>query len=161
MGERRIVVDLGSQRLALWEGDELLSEYPVSTAAKGAGEAEGSERTPRGRHRVCEKIGAGCAPRQVFVGRVPTGEVCTPELARREPERDWILTRILWLEGLEEGRNRGGAVDSRARTIYIHGTPEEARIGEPVSHGCIRMRNDDVAELFERVEVGTPVEIVE
>lgn len=106
-------------------------------------------------------IGAGAPRGAVFVGRETTGEVCTPERFAAEPGRDWILTRILWLEGLEEGRNRGGDVDSRRRFIYIHGTPDEARLGEPASHGCIRMRNEDVAALFERVDVGTPVEIVE
>lgn len=154
-------VHLGAQQLELWEGDLLLARYRVSTSARGAGEADGSEQTPRGLHAVCEKIGAGCAPGTVFVGREPTGELCTPERIRREPGRDWILTRILWLQGLEPGRNRGAGVDSRERFIYIHGTPEEGRIGEPASHGCIRMRNDDVVELFDRVEVGTPVEILE
>jgi hypothetical protein len=161
MPERRVRVHLGAQQLELWEGDLLLARYRVSTSARGAGEADGSEQTPRGLHAVCEKIGAGCAPGTVFVGREPTGELCTPERIRREPGRDWILTRILWLQGLEPGRNRGAGVDSRERFIYIHGTPEEGRIGEPASHGCIRMRNDDVVELFDRVEVGTPVEILE
>ena len=135
--------------------------WPVSTAARGAGERDGSEQTPRGRHAVRQKIGAGAPERAVFVGREPTGEVCTADRFADEPERDWILSRILWLDGLEEGRNRGGDVDSRARFIYIHGTPDEARIGEPASHGCIRMRNRDVIALFDRVEEGIEVEIVE
>ncbi|MGH0030665.1 MAG: L,D-transpeptidase family protein [Myxococcota bacterium] len=161
MGERRIVVQVGPQQLELWDGDERLAVYPVSTSARGTGERDGSEQTPRGRHRVCRKIGAGCPPRSVFVAREPTGEVCTPERFAADPERDWILTRILWLDGQEEGRNRGAGVDSRERFVYIHGTPDEASIGRPASHGCIRMRNDDVIELFDRVEVDTPVEIVE
>ena len=161
MGEKRVVVHLAAQRLELWEGDALQATYAVSTSAKGAGEAQDSEQTPRGLHEVCEKIGADRPPRAVFVGREPTGEICTPDLAAAEPERDWILTRILWLQGLEEGRNRGPGVDSKERFIYIHGTPEEHRLGEAASHGCIRMGNAEVAELFDRVEVGTRVEIVE
>jgi hypothetical protein len=157
----RVVVRLAAQQLELWKGAARLASWSVSTSARGAGEQQDSERTPRGLHAVCEKIGDGCAPGSVFVGRQPTGEVCTPELVQSEPGRDWILTRILWLQGLEQGRNRGPGVDSRDRTIYIHGTPDEERIGEPASHGCIRMRNHEVIELFDRVEVGTRVEIVE
>jgi lipoprotein-anchoring transpeptidase ErfK/SrfK len=159
--QRRIRVRLSEQRLELVEDGEVVEAWPVSTAARGAGERDGSEQTPRGRHAVRQKIGAGAPERAVFVGREPTGEVCTAERFAGEPERDWILSRILWLDGLEEGRNRGGDVDSRARFIYIHGTPDEARIGEPASHGCIRMRNRDVIALFDRVEEGTEVEIVE
>ena len=159
MAERRIRVDLGAQRLDLLEGEEVLASYPVSTAAKGTGEREGSEQTPRGLHEVRARIGAGAPEGAVFVGRRPTGEICTPEMFRAEPERDWILTRILWLRGLEVGVNRLGDVDSMRRYIYIHGTPDEAAIGTPASHGCIRMRNEDVIELFDLVEVGTRVEI--
>jgi L,D-transpeptidase YbiS len=159
--ERRIRVDLRAQRLELLEGERRLRAWPVSTSAKGAGEQEGSERTPRGRHEVRAKIGAGAPPGAVFVGRRPTGEVCTPERARTEPARDWILSRILWLRGLEVGRNRRGRVDSMRRYIYIHGTPDEAALGTPASHGCIRMSNAAVIELFELVEPGAEVEIVE
>jgi hypothetical protein len=158
---RRIRVDLSAQRLELLQGERPLRVWPVSTAAKGAGEEEGSEQTPRGRHEVRAKIGVGAPLGAVFVGRRPTGEVCTPERALAEPGRDWILTRILWLRGLEVGRNRLGRVDSMRRTIYIHGTPDEAALGTPASHGCIRMRNADVIELFDLVEPGTEVEIVE
>jgi hypothetical protein len=159
--ERRIRVDLGAQRLELLEGGRCLRAWPVSTAAKGAGEEEGSERTPRGLHEVRAKIGAGAPAGAVFVGRRPTGEVCTPVRWRAEPERDWILTRILWLRGLEIGRNRLGRVDSMRRHVYIHGTPDEAALGTPASHGCIRMRSADVIELFDLVAPGTRVEIVE
>ena len=158
---RRIHVSLASQTLELWEGDELLARYPVSTARRGAGEEQDSERTPRGRHQVRAKIGAGAPLGAVFVGRRPTGEICTPELYAADPERDWILTRILWLSGLEPGRNRLGRVDSMRRYIYIHGTPDESSLGRPASHGCVRMRNEDVVELFERVEPGTEVDITE
>lgn len=161
MSDRRLRVDLGAQTLALIEDGRVVRSFPVSTAAKGAGEREGSEQTPRGRHAVREKIGAGAPPGTVFAGRRATGEICTPGRFEAEPERDWITTRILWLDGLEEGRNRGGDRDSHARTIYIHGTPDESRLGRPASHGCIRMRDSDVAWLFDRVEVGTLVEIEE
>ena len=158
---RRIRVDLRLQRLDLLEGDQFLASYPVSTAAKGAGEREGSERTPRGLHEIRAKIGAGAPMSAVFVGRRPTGEICTPEMVRAEPQRDWILTRILWLRGLEPGKNRFGTVDTMRRYIYIHGTPHEATLGIPASHGCIRMRSADVIELFDSVEPGMPVEIVD
>jgi lipoprotein-anchoring transpeptidase ErfK/SrfK len=161
MPERRLRVHLASQTLELIEDGEVVRRFPVSTASKGAGERAGSEQTPRGRHVVREKIGAGAQAGAVFVGRRPTGEVCTPERFAAEPDRDWITTRILWLDGDEPGRNRGGDRDSGARFVYIHGTPDEERIGRPASHGCIRMRDADVALLFDRIEVGTPVEIVE
>ena len=159
MVEQRIRIDFGSQTLELLEGPRVLARFAVSTAALGAGEQEGSEQTPRGLHEVRAKIGAGAPEGAVFAGRRPTGEVCDAELMRAEPGRDWILTRILWLRGLEPGRNRSGRVDSMRRYIYIHGTPEEATIGTPASHGCIRMRNADIIDLFDRVAIGTPVEI--
>jgi hypothetical protein len=161
MRSRRIRIDLRQQRLELHEGAALLAAYPVSTAAKGAGERSGSERTPRGRHEICAMIGVAAPEGAVFVGRRATGEICTEALFAADPERDWILTRILWLSGLEHGRNRSGQVDSRRRYIYIHGTPDEASLGRPASHGCVRMRNADVIELFERVWVGTRVDLVE
>jgi lipoprotein-anchoring transpeptidase ErfK/SrfK len=157
---RRIRIDLRSQRLELLGGDRVLASYPVSTSEKGAGEHEGSERTPRGLHEVRAKIGAGAPIGAVFVGRRPTGEICTPEMMRADPGRDWVTTRILWLRGLERGKNRLGTVDSMRRYIYIHGTPHEALVGTPASQGCIRMRNADVIELFDAVDAGTPVEIV-
>jgi lipoprotein-anchoring transpeptidase ErfK/SrfK len=154
-------VRLGSQRLELLEGARVLRAWTVSTAAKGAGEREGSEQTPRGLHEIRAKIGAGAPEGAVFVGRRPTGEICTPEQVQAEPNRDWMLSRILWLRGLEVGQNRLGSVDTMRRYIYIHGTPDEAALGTPASHGCVRMRNADVIELFDLVEAGTPVEIVE
>jgi lipoprotein-anchoring transpeptidase ErfK/SrfK len=154
-------VDLDAQTLELIEDGRVVRSFRVSTSAKGPGEVEGSEQTPRGRHAVREKIGAGAMPGAVFVSREPTGEVCTPERFRSEPERDWITTRILWLGGLEPGLNRGGDRDSHSRYVYIHGTPDVSKLGSPASHGCIRMRDTDVAWLFDRVEVGTIVEIEE
>lgn len=157
MSERVIRVSIPDQRLTLLAGEAPLAIYPVSTARNGPGEQRGSGCTPRGWHRVRVKIGAGLPPNTVFVGRRPTGEIYGPELAARHPERDWILTRILWLTGLEPGCNRGGDRDTLRRFIYIHGCPDEAPISVPLSHGCIRMRNQDLLELFERVEAGDRV----
>jgi lipoprotein-anchoring transpeptidase ErfK/SrfK len=154
-------VHLGRQRLILWEGERMLSEYPVSTARNGPGERFGSGCTPRGWHVVRARIGAGAPPNAVFVGRRPTGEIYSPELAARFPDRDWILTRILWLSGLEPGRNRLGRVDSMRRYIYIHGTPDSEPMGVARSHGCVRMRNPDLLELFDRTPAGTPVHLQE
>lgn len=158
-----IEIDLRLQQLYLWEpvpdGDILIRQYPVSCATNGAGEQNGSYCTPLGRHRIAEKIGAGAPLFSAFKSRQPTGEIWTPELDAANPGRDWILTRILWLEGLEPGRNQGGTVDTHNRYIYIHGTHEEHKIGTSASHGCIRMKNADVAELFDLVEVGTEVRI--
>jgi lipoprotein-anchoring transpeptidase ErfK/SrfK len=155
-----IIVRLAEQRLELLREGCLSASYPVSTAANGAGEEQGSGCTPRGRHRIRIKIGAGEPENAVFVGRRPTGEIYAPDLGARYPERDWVLTRILWLTGLEPGRNRGGSRDTLRRFIYIHGCPDSEPMGEPRSHGCIRMRNRDLLELFQQVEAGTTVEIV-
>jgi lipoprotein-anchoring transpeptidase ErfK/SrfK len=150
-------VDITRQQLRLLLGGETVASYTVSTAANGPGERHGSECTPRGRHVIRARIGAGCPPGTVFVGRRPTGEIYAPELRAAGPDRDWILTRILWLSGCEPGRNRFGDVDTMRRYIYIHGTPEDVELGVPGSHGCIRMANADVIELFDRVTVGTSV----
>lgn len=158
---KHIRIDIASQRLQLLQGERLLREYPVSTARNGPGEVFGSGCTPRGRHRIRLKIGAGCPPETVFVGRRPTGESYSPELAERYPGRDWILSRLLWLTGCESGRNRGGRCDTLRRFIYIHGTSDGDHLGLPVSHGCVRMDKADIVELFDRVEVGTQVEICE
>jgi lipoprotein-anchoring transpeptidase ErfK/SrfK len=161
MSERHIHISLADQCLRLIDRGRILGEYPVSTARNGAGERSGSERTPRGWHRIRALIGTGCATGTVFLARRPTGEIWSEALARGEPERDWILTRILWLCGEEPGRNRLGDVDTMRRYIYIHGCPDAMVDGRPGSHGCIRMRNADVIDLFDRVTVGTRVLIEE
>ncbi len=158
---RQIRVDLSRQHLWLLEGERLLADYPVSTGAAGAGERLGSGCTPRGLHRIRIKVGAGCPENAVFVGRRYTGEIYSPELEALSPRRDWILTRILWLSGQERGRNRGGACDTLRRYIYIHGCPDSRPMGITASHGCIRMRNRDLIDLFDRVDAGTPVDIQE
>lgn len=159
--DTRIEIDLTNQRLRLLRGDTACAEWAVSTAANGAGERWGSECTPRGELRVRVKIGHDCPVNTVFSGRRPTGEIYTPELGLEHPGRDWILTRILWLTGTEPGFNRGGDRDTLRRFIYIHGCPDSAPVGRPGSHGCIRMRNRDLIELFEQVDVGTRVSVRE
>jgi L,D-transpeptidase YbiS len=158
---KRIRVSIADQRLQLWQGDECVFESQVATASNGPGEQFGSECTPRGEHVVRAKIGAGCRENTVFLGRRPTGEIYSPALREEYPDRDWILTRILWLSGTEPGVNRLGKVDTMRRYIYIHGCPDEDPMGIPGSHGCIKMRNADVITLFDRVDVGTPVIITE
>ena len=135
--------------------------YPVSTAKNGFGEVNGSLKTPRGLHEIRAKIGHGMPVNTVFVGRRPNGQTYSPQLALNSPGNDWILTRILWLRGLEWGKNRGGNVDSMRRFIYIHGTPDSVQLGTPGSIGCIRMRNHDVLELFDITPVGTNVLLLE
>jgi lipoprotein-anchoring transpeptidase ErfK/SrfK len=158
---KRIVIDPSKQELTLFEDDRVLRRYPVSTAKNGLGEKNGSFRTPRGRHIVRAKIGAGQPENTVFVRRRPTGETWSRELHEKFPGRDWMLTRLLWLSGKEPGKNRLGDVDTMRRYIYIHGSPETAQMGKPGSIGCIRMRNRDIVELFELVPPYTPVEILD
>ena len=156
-----IDIDLTHQRLELKEANETLLCFDVSTALNGPGEQLASHCTPRGWHEVCEKFGDGCDVNTVFVARCPTGEIYDEALKVAHPERDWILTRILWLSGTEPGRNKGGEVDTRNRYIYLHGSPDGTQIGKPGSIGCIRMHNRDVIALYEWVPVGTPVHIYE
>lgn len=151
----KILIDTARQELRF--GDRT---YPVSTAKNGLGEKNGSFCTPRGRHIVRAKIGAGQPLYSVFVRRRPTGEIWTPELHQKHPGRDWMLTRLLWLSGREVGKNRLRDVDTMRRFIYLHGTHDFAEMGKPGSHGCIRMRNEDIVELFERVPPYTEVEIL-
>ena len=154
-----IVISIAQQRLNLFSAGQLLQDYAISTAKNGVGQENGSGCTPVGEHTIRAKVGANSPIGTVFAGRRPTGEVFTPELAEQYPDRDWILTRILWLCGREPGVNRCGTVDTLRRYIYIHGCPDTAPMGIPESHGCIRMRNEDVIDLFERVSVGTVVRI--
>ncbi len=158
----KIEINITNPQLDLFDDTgSALRRYAVSTAAKGVGEESGSLCTPRGRHVIRAKIGAGEPENTVFVGRRPTGEIYTSELGTQFPGRDWILTRILWLSGCELGFNRLGNNDTMRRYIYIHGTPDTSRMSIPDSHGCIRMRNADLIELFDLVPVGTVVEIIE
>lgn len=158
----RITIPVKLQQLRLYDDQQnLLREYSVSTATNGVGELKGSYCTPRGKHVIRAKIGNGLPENAILVGRRPTGEQYTTEMRERFPERDWILTRILWLSGCEPGFNRLGKTDTMRRYIYIHGSPDSAPMGIPGSHGCVRMRNRDIVELFDLVPAGTEVEIIE
>ena len=156
-----IEIDIPSQVLTLYEGKNVVACYPVSTAKNGTGEKNGSECTPRGEHQIRAKIGTNAEENSVFVGRRATGEIYSSLLQQQFPERDWILTRILWLSGLEHGKNRGGEVDTMRRYIYIHGCPDEDSFDTPSSHGCVKMRNKDIIDLYERVDAGTRVSILD
>lgn len=153
-----IRISVSHQTLHLHDGQGARA-YRISTATNGVGCEAGSFRTPRGLHRVRLKIGEGCPSKTVFVGRRPTGEILSEELQQQWPERDWILSRILWLDGLVTSLNRGGSVDTLRRYIYIHGTADEQKLGVPSSHGCIRMANADVIDLFGLVSIGSLVTV--
>ena len=157
-----IHISIGQQTLSLFAEDgQLVRRYPVSSGRQGVGEERGSYRTPRGRHLIRAKIGAGLPENTVFIARRPSGELYSSELGSAFAQRDWILTRILWLSGCEPGFNRLGTVDTMRRYIYIHGSPDSATMGIPGSHGCIRMHNRDIIDLFERVPPYTSVDIAE
>jgi lipoprotein-anchoring transpeptidase ErfK/SrfK len=158
---RTIHISLLRQQLDLCDDGKLLRRWLISSAGRGAGEQRGSFQTPRGEHVIRAKIGAGRALNTVFVGRRPTGEIWSPELAAQHPKRDWILTRILWLSGAQRGFNRLGEVDTMRRYIYLHGSPDSVPMGTPGSIGCIRMRNSEITELFDLVSAGTAVRITE
>ncbi|SFI71665.1 L,D-transpeptidase [Nitrosomonas sp. Nm34] len=156
----RIHISIARQQLNLInDEDKIVRSYLISSARNGNGQQRGSFCTPLGKHIIRAKIGDKQPINTVFVKRRPTGEIYTPELAARYPGRDWILTRIMWLSGCEIGFNRLGLVDTMRRYIYIHGSPDSAEMGRPGSIGCIRMHNGDLLDLFDRVIVGTPIEI--
>lgn len=154
-------VQIARQTLELVESGQTINVWPVSTAKNGVGEKRGSEKTPRGWHRIRALIGAGLPLGTVFRGRRPTGEIFDEALEANCPGRDWILTRILWLGGLEPGFNRYGDVDTTWRYIYIHGSPDRGVRGVPESHGCIRMKSADVIDVFERATPGMRILIEE
>jgi lipoprotein-anchoring transpeptidase ErfK/SrfK len=154
-------ISIAEQRLFIIQQGTIIHSYPVSTATKGAGEQQGSGCTPRGWHCIRAKIGKDTPRDAVFIGRRWTGEIYSPMLQEKQPERDWILTRILWLGGLEPGFNRYGNVDTTWRYIYIHGSPDHGVSGQPASHGCIRMTSEDILDLFDKVQVRTRVFITE
>jgi len=156
----RLIIDIAQQTLTLLQQQQVLAQYTISTASKGVGQLKNSACTPLGEHIIRAKIGAHAPLNAVFVGRRWTGEIFSSDLQQAQPQRDWILTRILWLSGTQVGLNRLGQVDTMQRYIYIHGTPDSEPMGVPRSHGCIRMRNQDVMQLFDLVPVGTPVDIL-
>lgn len=160
-GRNIVLIDIGQQQLRLYHNGQAIREYPISSASNGVGNREGSFKTPLGTHRIARKIGDDAPSGTIFRGRVNTGkitEIITTDLAGEE---DYVTSRILWLEGLEPDKNKGKGIDSFQRYIYIHGTAEEGRIGRPASKGCIRMRNADVIELYDLLETGTLVDILE
>lgn len=154
-------INVSRQELQVLRDQQELARFRVATAKNGVGERNGSEQTPRGWHKIRARIGSGQPINTVFVARRPTGEIYTPSLREQYPDRDWILTRILWLSGLEPGVNRLGAVDTMRRYIYIHGCPDEDEMGVPSSHGCIKMHNPDILKLFDMLPIGTRVLIEE
>lgn len=157
----KINISIRKQQLDLLNDDsQLIRRYQISSAKNGTGQQNGSFCTPLGKHIVRAKIGSGQPVNTVFVRRRPTGEIYSPELGERYPARDWILTRILWLSGCEPGFNRLGTVDTMQRYIYIHGSPDSVEMGKPGSIGCIRISNHDLLDLFDRVAVGTQVDII-
>jgi L,D-transpeptidase YbiS len=155
----KLKVDIAMQTMNLYHEDHLLREYSISTAKNGPGEIQHSEMTPRGEHIIRAKIGKDAPENAVFVRRRTTGEIYSYAMREQFPGRDWILTRIMWLCGLQPGKNRFGKVDTMRRYIYIHGTPDDVKMGMPGSRGCIRMRNSDIIELFDIVPTGTPITI--
>lgn len=152
-----LFVDIDEQSMTVSEHGRVIKTYDVSTAKNGPGEKKDSEKTPRGRHIVRAKIGKEAPLNAVFVGRRLTGEIYQTNMREQFPNRDWILTRIFWLSGLEPGKNRLGDVDTMRRYIYIHGTPDDVKMGQPGSRGCIRMRNKDIVELFDIVPVKSEI----
>jgi hypothetical protein len=157
-----IKINVSKQLLSLFdENGELLRQYPVSTSKYGTGNQNGSEKTPLGLHRIKDKLGGAMPVNEVFIGRVPHGNLDECRARGVELPDDVIMSRIMWLEGMEPGRNKGGYVDTYQRYIYIHGTNHEDSIGTPASIGCIRMRNQDIVDLFRLVEVGSEVLIEE
>lgn len=159
-----LLINIAKQTLVLYKEETEISQYLISTAKNGIGSQQDSGCTPLGRHAIAQKIGIDASINTVFVGRVPTGEIYDTDFGIEYSERDWILSRIMWLTGLEEGFNKGsnsqGGCDTYQRYIYIHGTPDSEPMGVPRSHGCIRMRNLDIVELFAQVQEGTPVTII-
>lgn len=154
-----ITISIERQQLILYQKDKPSLRFSVSTALNGTGQVDGSYSTPLGRHLIRAKFGGGTIANTVFSGRSPTGEVYSAEYAKTQPNRDWILTRILWLTGMQPGKNRFGTCDTMQRFIYIHGCPDQVPIGTPLSHGCIRMRNPDIVMLYDLVPVYTRVTI--
>lgn len=160
----QIAISIAQQTLTVYRRQKVIAEYPISTAKNGIGSQQDSGCTPLGQHIIAGKIGSNAPSHTVFIGRIATGEIYNAELGALNPKRDWILSRILWLSGLEEGINKGsnsqGSCDTYHRYIYIHGTPDSEPMGIPLSHGCIRMRNQDIIELFEQIEERTAVNII-
>ena len=155
--ETSIQVNISEQRLYLLKFNEVLVSYPISSSSYGEGQQENSYKTPLGNHIIKEMIGSSAAKDTIFISRINTKRAASLIKEPIDTDNDYVTSRIMWLEGEEEGFNKGGSVDSYHRYIYIHGTQEEGLIGSKASHGCIRMFNNDVIDLFQRVNIGTKV----
>ena len=155
--DRNIVIDISQQRLYLYQGKVLEASFPVSSSKYGEGSKENSFKTPLGEHIIKEMIGEGAKINTIFSSRINTTRPAKVINEAEDSKNDYVTSRIMWLDGLEDGQNKGGNVDSYKRYIYIHGTHEEGLIGLKASHGCIRMFNEDVIELFNMVKIGTKV----
>ena len=153
-GERILIVRISTATLQFYRGGVLAKSYSVSTSKLPPSNIKHSRGTPRGLHEIAERIGAGQPPGMVFKSRVPTGKHFSEFLETDSPDSNLITSRILWLRGLEAGVNRGGNVDTYERYVYVHGTNLESRIGEPLSAGCVLMRNLDIVELYDEVRTG-------
>ena len=160
-GERVLVVRISTATLQFFRRSELVKSYVVSTSRRPPSNIKNSLGTPRGLHEIAERIGAGQPPGMVFKSRAPTGRHFSEVLEREPDNQNLITSRILWLRGLETGINRGGDVDTYERYVYIHGTNQETRLGEPLSAGCVLMRNLDIVELYEVVRAGDLVWIID
>ena len=155
------LVNVSEQRMSIYQGQQKLGDFPISTATKGAGSAAGSDKTPLGAHRISQKFGDNARKGTIFKARQDTGTLADIITEPKDVPTDYVTTRVLWLDGLEPGKNKGGDVDSQSRFIYIHGTPEEGLIGRPASHGCIRMKNDDVIRVYQLLDTDTLVYIAQ
>ena len=155
--DRSMVIDISQQRLYLYQGKVLEASFPVSSSKYGEGSKENSFKTPLGEHIIKEMIGEGAKINTIFSSRINTTRPAKVINEAKDSKNDYVTSRIMWLDGLEDGQNKGGNVDSYKRYIYIHGTHEEGLIGSKASHGCIRMFNEDVIELFDMVKIGTKV----
>ena len=153
----KILVDISEQRLYLKSGEQTLVSYPISTSKYGEGSKENSFKTPLGNHIIKEKIGENAPINTIFISRINTKNIASIENKPKNTENDYVTSRIMWLEGEENGVNKGPGIDSYERYIYIHGTHEEGLIGVKASHGCIRMFNVDVIDLYDRIYNGTKV----
>lgn len=158
--EKYMYVSVKHQRLYLIVNDSTVRKYPVSTAKNGIGSKLNSYKTPPGLHTIKRKIGANVPFGGIMISRIYEGKIAKILTEKKDAKKDYVTSRIMWLQGEESGINRGRNVDSYNRYIYIHGTPEEGYIGEPASHGCIRMKNKDVIELYDFVDEGTPILIL-
>ena len=154
-----IEIDISKQRLFLLDNMEIVRSYPISSSKYGEGSTQNSFKTPLGNHVIKEMIGNNAIKNTIFTSRINTKRQAEIIHDEAKSDNDYVTTRIMWLDGQEEGKNKGKGVDSYQRYIYIHGTHEEGLIGQKASHGCIRMFNSDVIELFNNVKKGTKVYI--